>query len=229
MGKMIDFKRPDGQSVQGYLAEPPQRNAPGIVVIQEWWGLNDQIKGVADKLAAAGYRALVPDLYRGKLALQAHEAEHLMKGLNFGDAAGQDVGGAVNYLKASGSPKVAVTGFCMGGALALLAAVNLTELDAAIVWYGVPPLEYVDASKIKIPLLAHWGIHDTVFPIATVDELEKKLRKAGVQFEFHRYDTKHAFANETADSKNLPYLKYDAKSAELAWRRTMDFLSKHLH
>jgi carboxymethylenebutenolidase len=229
MGKMIDFKRPDGQSVQGYLAEPPRVNAPGIVVIQEWWGLNDQIKGVADKLAAAGYRALVPDLYRGKLALQAHEAEHLMKGLNFGDAAGQDVGGAVNYLKASGSPKVAVTGFCMGGALALLAAVNLTELDAAIVWYGVPPLEYVDASKIKIPLLAHWATRDTVFPIATVDELEKKLRAAGAQFEFHRYDTKHAFANETADSKNLPFLKYDAKAAELAWRRTMDFFSKHLH
>src|SRR5258707_1775563 len=178
MGKMIDFKRPDGQSVQGYLAEPPRVNAPGIVVIQEWWGLNDQIKGVADKLAAAGYRALVPDLYRGKLALQAHEAEHLMKGLNFGDAAGQDVGGAVNYLKASGSPKVAVTGFCMGGALALLAAVNLTELDAAIVWYGVPPREYVDASKIKIPLLVHWAIRDTVFPIATRDELATKLRQS---------------------------------------------------
>jgi len=229
MGKMIDFKRPDGQSVRGYLAEPARANAPGIVVIQEWWGLNDQIKGVADKLAAAGYRALVPDLYRGKVALEAHEAEHLMNSLDFGDAAGQDVGGAVKYLKASGSPKVAVTGFCMGGALALLSAVNLPELDAAIVWYGVPPLEYVDASKIKIPLLAHWGIHDTVFPIATVDELEKKLREAGVQFEFHRYITKHAFANETADSKNLPYLKYDANAAELAWRRTMDFLSKHLH
>jgi carboxymethylenebutenolidase len=229
MSKMIDFKRPDGQSVQGYLAEPPHRNAPGIVVIQEWWGLNDQIKGVADKLAAVGYRALVPDLYRGKVALQAHEAEHLMKGLNFGDAAGQDAGGAVKYLKASGSPKVAVTGFCMGGALALLAAVNLPELDAAVVWYGYPPLEYVDASKIKIPLLAHWAIHDTAFPITTVDELEKKLRASAAQFEFHRYDAKHAFANETADSKNLPFLKYDAKAAELAWRRTLEFLSKHLH
>ena len=96
MSKMIDYKRPDGQSVDGYLSEPAQsRNAPGIVVIQEWWGLNDQIKGVADKLAAAGYRALVPDLYRGKTALEAHEAEHLMKGLNFGDAAGQDARGAV--------------------------------------------------------------------------------------------------------------------------------------
>ena len=114
MGKMISFKRPDGQSVNGYLAEPAQgAAAPGIVVIQEWWGLNDQIKGVADKLAAAGYRALVPDLYRGKVALEANEAEHLMTNLNFGDAAGQDVRGAVQHLKATGSKKCGVTGFCM--------------------------------------------------------------------------------------------------------------------
>src|SRR5688572_25717343 len=106
MGKMISFKRPDGQSVNGYLAEPAQAaKAPGIVVIQEWWGLNSQIKGVADKLAKAGYRALVPDLYRGKTALEAKEAEHLMSNLNFGDAAGQDVRGAVQHLKATASPK----------------------------------------------------------------------------------------------------------------------------
>jgi carboxymethylenebutenolidase len=229
MGKTIVYKRPDGQSVEGYLAEPSSaRNAPGVVVIQEWWGLNDQIKGVADKLAAAGYRALIPDLYRGKVALAAHEAEHLAKNLNFGDAAGQDVRGAVQHLKTSGSSKVGVTGFCMGGALTLLAAVNVPELDAAVVWYGVPPLEYVDASKIKAPLMGHWAIHDTAFPIGKVDELEKKLRESAVAYEFHRYDAKHAFANETADSRNLQFLKYDAAAADLAWRRTMDFLAKHL-
>ena len=92
MGKTISYKRPDGKDVAGYLAEPAQgAGAPGLVVIQEWWGLNDQIKGVADKMAAAGYRALVPDLYRGKVALAANEAEHLMNGLNFVDAASQDV------------------------------------------------------------------------------------------------------------------------------------------
>jgi carboxymethylenebutenolidase len=229
MGTLIVYKRPDGQSVNGYLAEPSQNcNAPGMVVIQEWWGLNDQIKGVADKLAAAGYRALVPDLYRGKVALEHHEAEHLMNSLNFGDAAGQDVRGAVQYLKASGSTKVGVTGFCMGGALTLLAVVNVPELDVAVDWYGVPPLEYVDASKIKIPLMGHFAIRDTVFPIAKVDELEKKLRQSAVPFEFLRYDAKHAFANETADSKKLDFLKYDAKAAELAWQRTMEFLAKHL-
>lgn len=229
MGKTINYKRPDGQSVVGYLAEPAKDTAaPGMVVIQEWWGLNDQIKGVADRLAAAGYRALVPDLYRGRVALEANEAEHLMTNLNFGDAAGQDVRGAVQHLKASGSAKVGVTGFCMGGALTLLSAVNVPEADAEVIWYGYPPLEHVDASRIKAPLMGHWATEDMAFPIAKVDELEKMLLDAKVIFEFHRYHAKHAFANETADSKNLPILKYDAAAAELAWRRTMDFLAKHL-
>jgi len=229
MGKSVSYRRPDGESVNGYLGEGAGgANAPGIVVIQEWWGLNDQIRGVADKFAAAGYRALVPDLYRGKVALEANEAEHLMKGLNFAVAAAQDVRGAVQHLKASGSTKVGVTGFCMGGALSLLAAVTVPEADAAVVWYGYPPLEYVDASRIKVPLMGHWATEDAAFPIGKVDELEKKLRDAKVAFEFHRYHAKHAFANETADSKNLPFLKYDAAAAELAWRRTMEFLATHL-
>ena len=229
MGQVISFKRPDGASVQGYLAEPQGgAAAPAMVVIQEWWGLNDQIKGVADKLAGAGYRALVPDLYRGKLALAVNEAEHLMTNLNFGDAAGQDVRGAVQHLKASGSKKAGVTGFCMGGALTLLSLVNVPEADAGVCWYGYPPLEYIDAAKIKAPLLAHWATDDAAFPIAKVDELEKKLRAANVKFEFHRYNAKHAFANETADSKKLPILKYDPEAAALAWRRTMEFLDRNL-
>lgn len=229
MGKTIKFKRPDGKEVVGYLAEPAQgAAAPGMVVIQEWWGLNDQIRGVADRMAAAGYRALVPDLYRGKVALQANEAEHLMNSLDFGDAAGQDVRGAVQHLKGSGSAKVGVAGFCMGGALTLLAAVNVPETDAGVIWYGYPPLEYVDAKKIKAPLLGHWATQDAAFPIAKVDELEKMLTGAGTNYTFHRYDAKHAFANETADSKNLPIIKYDPQAAELAWKRTDEFLAKHL-
>jgi carboxymethylenebutenolidase len=209
MGKMISFKRPDGQSVNGYLAEPQQgAKAPGMVVIQEWWGLNDQIKGVADKLAKAGYRALVPDLYRGKVALEANEAEH--------------------HLKSTGSPKVGVTGYCMGGAVTLLAAVNVPETDAAVAWYGFPPLEYIDAKKIKVPLMGHYAIDDQAFPIAKVDELEKKLRDAKVKFEFHRYKAKHAFANEEANSKKLAMLEYNPQAAELAWKRTIEFLDKHL-
>ncbi len=229
MGKMISFKRPDGQDVDGYLAEPADgKPAPGVVVIQEWWGLNDQIKGVADKMAAAGYRALVPDLYRGKVALAANEAEHLMNELNFGDAAGQDVRGAVQHLKATGSNKVGVSGYCMGGALTLLASVFVPEVDAAVPYYGYPPLDYIDASKITAPLLGHWAIEDVPFPIAGVADLEKKLAHAKVDFEFHRYQAKHAFANETADSKGLAMLKYDPAAAELAWTRTMAFFARQL-
>lgn len=225
---MIEYKRPDGQLVNAYLAEPKIENAPGIVVIQEWWGLNDQIKGVADRLAEAGYRALVPDLYRGKLALETNEAEHLMSELNFGEAAGQDIRGAVQYLKSTASSKVAVTGFCMGGALTVLSACNVPELDATVVWYGYPPLEYVDANAVSKPMMAHWALHDDAFAIGGVDHLEVKLKEAGAQLEFYRYDAKHAFANEEADSRNLPFLKYQADAAKLAWTRTMDFLKKQL-
>lgn len=227
MGQIVSFKRPDGKSVSGYLADAG-KGAPGVVVIQEWWGLTDQIKGVADRLARAGYRALVPDLYRGKVAVEAKEAEHLMQGLNFGDAAGQDVRGAVQYLKSSGSAKAGVTGFCMGGALTVLTACNVPEADAEVIWYGYPPLEYVDASKIKAPLLGHWATEDEFFKIAGVDALEKKLKDAGVKFEFHRYQAKHAFANEIADTKNLPPLKYNPNAAQTAWERTFDFFGKKL-
>ncbi len=229
MGTTISYRRPDGNSLSGYLAgDKPGAAIPGIVVIQEWWGLNDQIRGVADKLAASGYRTLVPDLYRGKVALEENEAGHLMKGLDFASAAGQDVRGAVQYLKAGGSKKVGVTGFCMGGALTLLAAVNVSEADAFVVWYGCPPLEYVDATRIRGPVMAHWGTEDTVFPMTQVDGLEKKFRDAHVKYEFHKYAAKHAFANETADSKHLDYLKYNAAAADLAWTRTLEFFSKHL-
>ncbi len=229
MGRMVEFKRPDGQSVMGYLAEPASGSGgPGLVVIQEWWGLNAQIKGVADRFAEAGYVALVPDLYRGKSTVEAAEAEHLMTNLNFGDAAGQDVRGAVMYLKAR-CPKVGITGFCMGGALTLLAAVNVPEADAAVIWYGFPPLEYIDAGKIKIPLLGHYAIDDVPFPIATVDALEDKLRAAKVGFEFHRYQAMHAFANETQVGANrLPITEYQPEAAALAWGRSVAFFDKHL-
>jgi len=227
MGSIVTFNRPDGKAVQGYLAEPATANAPAIVVIQEWWGLNDQIKGVADRLATAGFQALVPDLYRGKATVEEEEAHHLMTGLNFGDAAGQDIRGAVQFLKAR-APKVGLTGFCMGGALTLLAA-GSPELDAAVVWYGCPPLDYVDASNIKIPLQGHWATQDQFFKIETVDGLEAKLTAAGVDYEFHRYLAHHAFANETAvGTGRLAATQYDPVWAQQAWDRTLRFFGKHL-
>jgi carboxymethylenebutenolidase len=231
MGTNIRMTRPDGGQVDGYLAEPADgASAPGIVVIQEWWGLNDQIRGVADRLAAQGYRALVPDLYRGQSTVEAEEANHLMTNLNFGDAAGQDVRGAIQHLKATGSAKVGVTGFCMGGALTLLTLVNVPEADAGVVWYGYPPLEYVDAAKIRAPLMAHWATEDVPFPIAGVDALEGRLKAAGTAYEFHRYEAQHAFANETQveGRKLLPVVGYHPAAAQLAWQRTDAFFARHL-
>ena len=132
MGENVQFNSPDGSSVPGYLAMPEAgESTPGVVVIQEWWGMNSQIKSVADRYAAEGYRALVPDLYRGRVTQDAGEAEHLMTGLDWGGAANQDIRGAVQFLK-SGGQKAAVLGFCMGGALTILAAVHVPELDAGV-------------------------------------------------------------------------------------------------
>lgn len=229
MGTMVSFKRPDGATIQGYLAEPAAAaGAPAVVVIQEWWGLNEQIRGVADRLAVAGYRALVPDLYRGKSTVESEEAHHLMSGLNFGDAASQDIRGAVQFLKTAGG-KVGVTGFCMGGALTLLALCAAAEIDAGVIWYGCPPLEYIDASRIKAPVLAHWATQDEFFPAAMVDKLEEKLRAANVAFEFHRYLAHHAFANETAVGPGrIPATQYDRVWSQQAWDRTLRFLGRRL-
>ena len=229
MGKTVTFQRPDGASVSGYIAEPAHpAGAPGVVVIQEWWGLNDQIRGVADRLALAGYRALVPDLYRGKSTVEAEEAHHLMTGLNFADAASQDIAGAVRWL-GSGGAKVGVTGFCMGGALTLLAACLVPNIDAAVTWYGFPPLDYIDASKIKVPLLGHWATQDQAFAIADVDTLEAKLKEAGVNFEFYRYLAQHGFANETAIGPGrIPMTQYDPVWAQQAWDRSLRFFGRVL-
>jgi len=229
MGTIISFQRPDGKPVQGYLAEPVNiSNAPAIVVIQEWWGLNAQIRAVADRLAFAGYQALVPDLYRGKSTLEAEEANHLMIGLDFADAASQDIRGAVQHLKTRAA-KVGVTGFCMGGALTLLALTQSPEVDAGVAWDGCPPLEYIDASKIRAPLQAHWATQDQFFNIETIDLLEEKLRAAGVDFDFHRYLAQHAFANETAAGPGrLAATQYDAVWAQQAWDRTLRFFGRHL-
>ncbi|WP_322068671.1 dienelactone hydrolase family protein [Paraburkholderia bannensis] len=228
-GSMISFNRPDGKSLQGYLATPEKtEGAPAIVVIQEWWGLNDQIRGVADRLANAGYYALVPDLYRGKQTVEEEEAHHLMSGLDFGDAASQDIRGAVDHLKTL-TDRIGVSGYCMGGALTLLAINQIPGLSGAVVWYGFPPLEYLDASKITVPVLGHWGTQDAFFKIETVDELETKLRDGGVNVEFHRYMAYHAFANETAVGEGrISHTQFDPVWSQQAWDRTLTFWGRTL-
>lgn len=228
-GSTVSFKRPDGQDVQGYLATPTHtQGASAVVVIQEWWGLNDQIRGVADRLARCGYLTLVPDLYRGKSTVEEEEAHHLMDGLNFADAATQDIAGAVAFMRQH-SRKVGLTGFCMGGALTVLALGQGVAVDAGATWYGMPPLDYIDARKITAPVLGHWATQDAFFPIDNVDKLETTFKKAGVNAEFHRYLAHHAFANETAVGPGrIGGTQYDAVWAEQAWDRTLTFFGRTL-
>jgi carboxymethylenebutenolidase len=222
MGETIQFKRPDGKTCPGYLATPKTGSGGhGFVCIQEWWGLNDQIKKTGDRLAEAGYRALVPDLYRGKIAKAADEANHLMANLNLADAAEQDIRGAVQYLKQS-SKKVAVGGFCMGGALTIFAAVRVPEMDAGACFYGIPDLPTAELKEIKIPVICHFANKDGWITPAKVNDLEAALKQSKSQFEIYRYDAQHAFMNEARPGV------YDAASAKLAWDRTLKFLKNVL-
>jgi carboxymethylenebutenolidase len=221
MGETIQFKRPDGKNASGYLSMTKGgMAAPCVVVIQEWWGVNEQIKGIADRLTSSGYTALVPDLYQGQVATTEDEANHLVTELNWGDAAAQDVRGAVLHLKAK-SKKVAVLGFCVGGALTIIAAVKVPEVDAAACFYGIPPDDAADPTKIRVPFLAHFAKDDDWCNPEAVDRLEAKLKEGRVAYELHRYDAKHAFMNEKRP-------KYDAGAAKLAWDRTIAFLRKNL-
>jgi carboxymethylenebutenolidase len=228
--QMMEFQRPDGQTARGWL-HPAEAPVGAVVVIQEWWGLNEQIRGVARRFAEAGFTALVPDLYKGQSTVEAAEAHHLMTGLDFGDAASQDIRGAVQHLQGlkQGSGKVGVTGYCMGGALTVLALTQAPEAAAGVVWYGYPPMEYVDARKIVAPVQAHWATQDAFFALDGVAGLEAKLAEAGVRYEGHRYLAHHAFANETAQGPaRLPQTQYDAAWAQLAWDRTMRFFGHTL-
>jgi carboxymethylenebutenolidase len=219
MGSMIEFARPDGSKTKGYLATAGQ-GRPGIVVIQEWWGLNDQICGVADRFARASYNALAPDLYKGRLTAVPDEANHLMSNLDFADATHQDLRGAMQHLKGM-SGKVAVMGFCMGGALSIAAAVHIPDLAVAVPFYGIPPKEFADPASIKIPLQGHFANKDDWCTPAAVDQLETALSQTGVAHEIHRYDAAHAFANERSAA-------YDVDAANLAWERMLGFLKAKL-
>ena len=219
MGAMIEFSRPDGGKSKGYLATAGN-GRPGIVVIQEWWGLNDQICGVADRFARAGCNALAPDLYKGRLTTVPDEANHLMSGLDFPDATHQDLRGAVLHLKAS-SGKVAVMGFCMGGALTIAAAVHIHEVNAAICFYGIPPKDFADPAKIRVPFQGHFANKDDWCTPAAVNDLEKVLKDASVKHEIYRYDAAHAFANERSAA-------YDVACANQGWERMSAFLKTQI-
>jgi carboxymethylenebutenolidase len=217
MGAMIEFYRPDSGKTKGYLAGAGS-GRPSIVVIQEWWGLNDQICGVADRFARAGYNALAPDLYKGRLTAVPDEANHLMSGLDFPDATHQDLRGAVLDLKKHGD-KVAVMGFCMGGALTVASCVHVPDIAAGVCFYGIPPKEFADPAKITVPFQGHFANQDDWCTPAAVDALDTAMQ--GSKPEIYRYDAAHAFFNERSAA-------YDVGCANQAWDRMSAFLEVKL-
>ncbi len=223
MGTTITFKRPDGKDATGYLANAARGNAPGVVVIQEWWGLSEQIKGLTDRFALAGFDALAPDLYNG-VVVPYHDtdaANKEMTSLDFMDATTQTVRGAVQYLKRN-SAKVGLTGFCLGGAVTIIGAAKISELSAAVAFYGIPPEQAARPADIGIPLQGHFANRDDWCTPAVVDAFEKGLKAAGKPAEFFRYEADHAFVNEQRAAV------HDREAAELAWDRATAFFHKHL-
>ena len=220
MGEMSSFSCPDASTGNGYLANAGVSARGGIVVIQEWWGLNDQMKSIADRSAAVGYNALVPDLYKGRATHDPDEAGHVMEGLDWVGATEQEVCGAARYLKTLGGP-VAVMGYCLGGALTIIAAAKVAEVDLAICYYGIPPADVVDPAKIRVPFQGHFASQDDWCTPQAVDELEAALNAGNVNYELHRYEAAHAFFNEAEPAV------YDEQCAALSWERSLRFLSEH--
>lgn len=222
MGTRISFERVDGKKTEGYLVKAGLDHAPGVVVIQEWWGLQDQIRGICDRLALAGYDALAPDLYAGTV-VDYHNKEAAFKemsSLNFIEATDQIVRGAVQYLGRAGA-KVGITGFCMGGTVATLAASRIPEVKAAVAFYGMPPPKMFKPEDVNVPFQGHYSNSDDYPTPHQAAALSAALKAANVDVETFMYDAGHAFMNEQRDA-------HDRKAAELGWQRMLAFWQKYL-
>lgn len=221
--RMVEF-RANGRMADGYLSLP-DKPGPGVVVIQEWWGLVDHIKSLADRFAAEGFVALAPDLYHGEKTRSPDEAGKMLMALNIGEA-GKDIRGAAQYLLELDEvepKKVATLGFCMGGQLALWAATGFPEqISAGVNFYGIHPKAQIDPEKLKVPILAHFGKRDHTVPEETARALIDSIESKGKPIEAHFYDADHAFFNDTRPEV------HNREAAALAWTRTLAFLRRHL-
>lgn len=223
MSSPITFTALDGSQVTGELALPAgDDKAPGLVLVQEWWGVNDHIRSLTDRFAAAGFVTLAPDLYHGKVATEAAEAQELMTALD-GKRALADIAAATQQLLAHPrvSGKVGITGFCMGGAYAFVAATRIPEITAAAPFYGIPPAGRADYAKAK-PIMAHFSATDQWATVAGAEAIKKEIEAAGGSMVLHVYNAEHAFMNDTRPDV------YSPKDAKLAWDRTVTFLHEHL-
>jgi carboxymethylenebutenolidase len=223
-GSMVQFAA-NGHTCDGYLAIPATGSGPGVIVVQEWWGLVDHIKSLADRFAAEGFVALAPDLYHGERTTSPDQAGKLLMALNI-DGAGKDMRGAAAYLRASSvvnPSKVAILGFCMGGQLALYAGQEHPDvIDAAVDFYGIHPKVEIVPAKVKVPVLGHFATRDRGVPLDGVHAMAAAVKKAGGSFDVHEYEADHAFFNDTRPQV------YDGPAATLAFSRTLAFLRKVL-
>jgi len=225
MGEIIEFPS-NGGTASGYLAKPDTGNAIPLVVIQEWWGLVPHITDLCERFAAEGFLALAPDLYHGQTTAEPDEAGKLMMALNMAQA-GKDLSGAIDEVaRRSDSDRVGITGFCMGGGLALVAATQRPDrIKACVPWYGLipwpdaqPQWEHLDA-----PVLGHYAENDGFFTPAAAHELADTLHDLGKEVEIVIHPgVDHAFFNDTRPEV------YDATESLAAWRQTIGFLRSHL-
>ena len=221
----VEFQA-NGSSASGYLAVPASGSGAAVVVLQEWWGLDDHIRSIADRLAQDGFIALAPDLYHGETTEQPDEAQQKMMAMSM-DQAEREMAGAVAFLAAhegNTGTGVGAVGFCLGGALAIWAAATNPEVVAAVTYYYVMPHGKPDFSQIGGPVLGHFGTADDFIPVAASEALLVELREAGVEAEFVFYEgAGHAFFNDTNRLGT-----YDADAAARSWERSVDFLREHL-
>ncbi len=223
-GRDIEFAS-NGERVRGYLALPPRKSGPGVLVLQEWWGLVDHIRDVADRLAREGFVALAPDLYRGKTASDPDAAGRLMMDLELPRAA-RDLDGAVAALlgeTATAGGTVGVIGFCMGGQLALFAGTRNRRIGAVVDCYVIHPNVKLELAGLAAPVLGIFAERDAFVPLAAARALEAELRAAGKRTEFSIFPgVDHAFLNDTRADV------YDAAAAERAWGLIVSFLRAEL-
>ncbi|HSZ14102.1 MAG TPA: dienelactone hydrolase family protein [Solirubrobacteraceae bacterium] len=224
---MPDIEFPtSAASAPGYLAVPASEHGPGVIVLQEWWGLDEHIRSICDRLAADGFYALAPDLYRGETTTQPSEAQQKMMALSMGDVE-KDMCGAADHLASQPGcegPGVGALGFCLGGGLAIWAAATCPNISAAVTYYYVMPHGKPDFSAISGPVLGHFGTADEFIPLEHSHALESELKDAGVETTFHYYDgAGHAFFNDTNRLGT-----YNAELADTSWERTVSFLRSAL-
>jgi carboxymethylenebutenolidase len=226
MGEMVEFPS-NGERASGYLAVPSSGSGPGIVVIQEWWGLVPHIKDICDRFAGEGFAALAVDLYHGEIAREPDEAGKKLMALQLPRAV-KEMSGAVQWLLQSDvatGDGVGVVGFCAGGGLALLLATAQPEVHACVAYYPAMPWPGFDPdySKLNGPVLGHFAEKDPSTPRAKVVALEELMRAGGQHVEFHWYpNTTHAFFNDARPEV------YDPDAARLSWDRTLAFFRQHL-